>query len=107
MGRLGLAGFLIAFTGTYLIAVTGNFGFLAPVLAKKAPAVLDAISQYPPVVVINGLAAIAFMVGYLLFGIAMTRTPSFPGWPGSSSPWAVRRTCSASAWPSSSRPPCG
>ena len=31
MGRLGLVGFLIAFSGTYLIAVTGNFGFLAPV----------------------------------------------------------------------------
>jgi hypothetical protein len=28
MGRLGLAGFLTAFSGTYLIAVTGNFGFL-------------------------------------------------------------------------------
>ena len=35
MGRLGLAGFLTAFAGTYLIAVTGNFGFLAPVLAKQ------------------------------------------------------------------------
>jgi hypothetical protein len=30
MGRLGLAGFLIAFTGTYLIAVTGNFGSSHP-----------------------------------------------------------------------------
>ena len=50
MGRLGLAGFLVAFSGTYLIAVTGNFGFLAPVLAKDSPAVLDAINQYPPVV---------------------------------------------------------
>jgi hypothetical protein len=30
MGRLGLVGFLTAFAGTYLIAVTGNFGFLAP-----------------------------------------------------------------------------
>src|SRR5215217_3677411 len=69
MGRLGLPGFLTAFTGTYLIAVTGNFGFLAPVLAKKSPAVLDAITQYPPVVGINGLAAITFMVGYLLFGL--------------------------------------
>jgi len=39
MGRLGLAGFLTAFTGTYLIAVTGNFGFLAPVLSKQSPAV--------------------------------------------------------------------
>jgi hypothetical protein len=26
MGRLGLVGFLTAFAGTYLIAVTGNFG---------------------------------------------------------------------------------
>jgi hypothetical protein len=26
MGRLGLTGFLTAFSGTYLIAVTGNFG---------------------------------------------------------------------------------
>ena len=41
MGRLGLIGFLTAFAGTYLIAVTGNFGFFAPVLAKEAPAVLD------------------------------------------------------------------
>src|SRR5215203_7435155 len=37
MGRLGLVGLLIAFSGTYLIAVTGNFGFLAPALAKQAP----------------------------------------------------------------------
>jgi uncharacterized iron-regulated membrane protein len=35
MGWLGLAGFLTAFTGTYLIAVTGELGFLAPVLAKR------------------------------------------------------------------------
>ena len=55
--RLGLVGFLTAFSGTYLIAVTGNFGFLAPVLAKQSPAVLDSINQYSPVVIINGLAA--------------------------------------------------
>ena len=54
MGRLGLASFLTASTGTYLIAMTGNFVFLAPVL--------DSISQYPPVVIINGLAAILFMI---------------------------------------------
>jgi hypothetical protein len=53
MGRLGLVGFLAAFAGTYLIAVTGNFGFLAPVLAKDAPAVLDAIAQYWPVVIVK------------------------------------------------------
>jgi hypothetical protein len=33
------------------------------------------------VAVINGLAAIAFMVGYLLFGVAMTKT-ALPSWAG-------------------------
>jgi len=82
MGRLGLVGFLTAFAGTYLIAVTGNFGFLAPVLAKQSPAVLDSINQYLPVVIINGLAAILFMIGYILFGIAMIRTATLPRWSG-------------------------
>jgi hypothetical protein len=82
MGQLGLVGFLTAFTGTYLIAVTGNFGFLAPVLAKQSPAVLDSINQYSPVVIINGLAAILFMIGYILFGIAMIRTATLPRWAG-------------------------
>jgi hypothetical protein len=81
MGRLGLAGFLTAFSGTYLIAATGNFGFLAPVLAKQSPAVLDLINQYAPVVIINGLAAILFMIGYVLFGVAMTKT-ALPRWSG-------------------------
>jgi hypothetical protein len=81
MGRLGLIGFLTAFAGTYLIAVGGNFGFFAPVLAKEAPAVLDAIAQYWPVAIINGLAAITFMIGYVLFGVAMTKT-ALPRWSG-------------------------
>ena len=82
MGRLGLVGFLTAFSGTYLIAVTGNFGFLAPVLAKQSPAVLDSINQYVPVVIANGLAAILFMIGYVLFGVAMIRTAALPRWSG-------------------------
>jgi hypothetical protein len=45
MGRLGLVGFLTAFSGAYLSAVIGNFGFLAPVLAKQSPAVLDSINR--------------------------------------------------------------
>jgi len=77
MGRLGLAGFLVAMLGTYLIAVTGYFGFLAPVMAKEAPATLDTL-QYAPLVVSSGLAAVAFMVGYALFGIAWTRTATLP-----------------------------
>jgi len=69
MGRLGVAGFLTAFSGTYLIAVMGNFGFLAPVLATQWPAVLDSINQYLPVVIINMLAEILFMVGYIMLGV--------------------------------------
>jgi hypothetical protein len=88
--RLNLAGwdgwgwraFLTAFSGTYLIAVTGNFGFLAPVLAKQSPTVLDSINQYLPVVIINGLAAILFMIGYIMLGIAMIRTATLPRWSG-------------------------
>ena len=78
MGRLGLAGFLTAFFGTFLIAVSGNFGFLAPVLAKESPAVIDSISVYPPVVALNGLAVIGFVGGYAMFGIAVTRTATMP-----------------------------
>jgi hypothetical protein len=60
----------------------GNFGFLAPVLARHSPAVLDSISQYSPVVIINGLAAVLFMIGYVLFGVAMIKTAALPRWAG-------------------------
>jgi hypothetical protein len=81
-GQARIGGLPVSFTGTYLIAVTGNFGFLAPVLAKQSPAVLDSINQYVPVVIINGLAAILFMIGYVLFGVAMIRTAALPRWSG-------------------------
>ena len=45
-GRLGLVGFLLAFMGTTLVAVSGNFGFLAPVLAAESPATIDAIKKF-------------------------------------------------------------
>ena len=33
-------------------------------------------------VIINGLAAILFMIGYILFGTAMIRTATLPRWSG-------------------------
>jgi hypothetical protein len=51
-------------------------------LAKQSPAVLESISQYLPVVIVNGLVAILFMIGYVLFGIAMIKTPTLPRWAG-------------------------
>jgi hypothetical protein len=78
MGRLGLVGFVLAFTGTMLTAVSGNFGFLAPVLATQSPATIDAINRYPPEAALNALAFGGFVVGFGMFGVAMARTASFP-----------------------------
>jgi hypothetical protein len=97
MRRLGLVGFVVAFSGTYLIAGTGNFGFLAPVLARHSPAVLDAITEYPPVLVSTGWPPSRFMVGYALFGVAMTRISGLR-LTGFLVAVAGRRTCLASAW---------
>ena len=87
--------------------MTGNFGFLAPVLAKQAPGVLDSINQYLPVVIINGLAAILFMIRYFLFGIAMIRTVTLPRWSGVLVAVGARHICwvrDSSTW---FRPPRG
>lgn len=78
MGRLGLAGFLLAFTGTTLIAVSGNFGFIAPVLAAESPETIDAINVYLPVVALNGAAFGGFVVGFVLFGMAMAKSATLP-----------------------------
>jgi hypothetical protein len=45
-GTAGIGRLPGCISGIYLIAVGRNFGFFAPVLAKEAPAVLDAIAQY-------------------------------------------------------------
>lgn len=78
MGRLGLVGFLLAFMGTTLIAVSGNFGFIAPVLAAESPATIDAINVYQPVVALNGVAFAGFVVGFVIFGMAMAKTATLP-----------------------------
>ena len=62
--------------------LTGWRRFPCSVVAKQSPAVLDSINQYSPVVIINGLAAILFMIGYVLFGVAMIRTATLPRWSG-------------------------
>jgi hypothetical protein len=44
--------------------------------------VLESIDQYSPVVIINALAAILFMIGFGLLGLAMIRTATLPRWSG-------------------------
>jgi hypothetical protein len=61
-----------------LIAVSGNFGFLAPVLATESPQTIDAINRYPPEVALNAVALVGFVVGLLALGVAMAKTGTFP-----------------------------
>jgi MFS family permease len=77
-GRLGLVSFLMVFFGTLFFAVSNNYGFIAPVLAAQAPAMLDAINVYPPVVALNGLLAVGFFLGFIFFGIATLRARVLP-----------------------------
>jgi len=77
-GRLGLVSFLMLFFGTLFFAVSNNYGFIAPVLAAEAPAMLDAINAYPPVVALNALLAVGFFLGFILFGIATLRARVLP-----------------------------
>ena len=107
MGRLGLVGFLAAFTGTMLIAVSGNFGFLAPVLASQSPHTIDAINRYLPEVALNGVAFGGFVVGFVVFGLAMAKTASFPAPRVCSSPLVPRSSWLDSLWPSSPHRRCG
>jgi MFS family permease len=77
-GRLGLVSFLMLFFGTLFLAVSGNYGFIAPVLAAQAPAMLDAINAYPPVVALNGLLIVGYLLGFIFFGIATLRSRVLP-----------------------------
>jgi hypothetical protein len=77
-GRLGLVGFLAAFMGTALVAVSGDFGFMAPVLAAESPRSIDAINTYPPEVALNAVAFGGFVVGFVLLGITMAKTATLP-----------------------------
>ena len=82
MGRLGLTGFLMAFAGTALLAISSMFGFFAPVLAAEAPPTLDAINVYLPVVVFNAFAVVGFIAGFGILGVSMARSRVIPRWSG-------------------------
>ena len=77
-GRFGLVSFLWLFFGTLFLGVSGISGFIAPVLAAQAPAMLDAINAYPSVVALNWLWIVGFFLGPTFFGIATLRARVLP-----------------------------
>lgn len=81
-GRLGLVSFLMVFFGTLFFAVSNDFGFIAPVLAAQAPAMLVAINTYAPSATLSGLMLVGFFPGFILFGIAILRAQVLPLWSG-------------------------
>jgi hypothetical protein len=77
-GRVGLVSFLMVFFGELFFVESNDYGFIAPVLAAGAPAMLDAINLYPPVATLNALVILGFFPGLSLFGIVMIRDGYFP-----------------------------
>jgi hypothetical protein len=77
-GTLGLIAFLVALTGTVMIA--GGYwsaAFIGPWLAEVAPELLDA---EPAGVVITGyiLSLVLLVLGWFLFGLASLRARALP-----------------------------
>lgn len=89
MGRLGLMGFLTAFAA---LLYDGELRFPCPGFGQAITGSARPINQYSPVVIVSGLAAILFTIGYILFGIAMIRTVTLPRWSVCWSPWVLRPT---------------
>lgn len=78
MGTLGLAGFLVALVGTALtVGALWDSAFVLPALAQEAP---DLVEAEPPTLVFLGsiVSFGLFALGWLLFGVAMLRSRTYP-----------------------------
>ncbi|MDP9479311.1 MAG: hypothetical protein M3R38_27135 [Actinomycetota bacterium] len=76
-GRLGWAGFLVAFVGTVLlVAHFWGQAFIAPAVAVEAPELIDE----PPALLIAEimLSFLLFSLGWILFGVSMLRARVYP-----------------------------
>jgi uncharacterized membrane protein (DUF485 family) len=78
VGRLGLAGYLVAFLGTLLVAGDWWYeAFIVPVLSAQAPALL-ATAPSGSILVGVAITTGTFAAGWVIFGIASFRAGVFP-----------------------------
>ena len=83
-GRLGLAGFGLAFLGSLMVA--GNDwanAFMAPVVAKEAPGISFLGTTGAPAGLLQtgiGLSFVPLTLGLLLMAVAAIRHATFPRW---------------------------
>jgi hypothetical protein len=78
VGGLGLAGYLIAFLGTLLVAGDWWYEtFIGPILRDRVPQLLE---EAQPGLVLFGafVTSAAFAVGWLIFGLSSYRAGIFP-----------------------------
>ena len=79
---LGAVGFVVSFIGNALFLGTGMItAFIWPMLAMHAPATVEqggAIFSAPVSAIAFLLTAVAMTIGYVMFGIALTRARAFP-----------------------------
>lgn len=82
-GSLMLVGFVLAFIGTTLLA-TEEFqsATVMPLIAAKAPTLLEGTSTAGAALAFGLLFLVSFFLGYLLFGIATVRARVLPRWSG-------------------------
>jgi hypothetical protein len=78
VGGLGLAGYLIAFLGTLLVAGDWWYEtFIGPILRDRVPQLLE--EAQPRLVLFGALVtSAAFAVGWLIFGLSSYRAGIFP-----------------------------
>lgn len=68
----------MVFFGTVFFAVSNNYGFNAPVLARADPRLLGAVNAFPPIIAMNALFVLTLVPGSVLLGIAVQRSHAFP-----------------------------
>ena len=82
-GWLGFIAFFLAFVGSAMLGIEESQSVtMAPLLAGKAPALLEQSSLAGPALIFGLIFLVSFFLGFLLLGIASMRAGVLPRWSG-------------------------